>query len=115
MKIKGENFTIYNFGHAGHGMYGWGTYKLNLKDSLILFNYDEIHGNKFYPLKNYKKTEKIVLKNGDLILENYSKDKSDSSNYKFDSLFIKCKNYLDKSFETNKQRGLLKKIKKKDF
>ncbi|MDB5258674.1 MAG: hypothetical protein JWM14_3369 [Chitinophagaceae bacterium] len=114
-KITGNNFKMYNFGHAGRGMYGWGTYKINPKDSLIVFTYEEMHGNYFYPAKKIKETDPVTLKEQSWIVKGLSVDTSALANKKFDSLFIHCKNYIDKSFERNKELGRIKKVKMKDF
>jgi len=114
LKIDGQSFKFYDYGHTG-SEYGWGKYKINSKDSTITFYYKEFHGNRFYPLKNYKEKKRLMVQDHYVGIEGYKTDSSEFMNKHYDSLFLECKKYVDKAFLMNKKKKRVKHLRKEDW
>ncbi|MBC7487984.1 MAG: hypothetical protein H7282_14680 [Cytophagaceae bacterium] len=97
-KIEGNHFKTYWNDHGG-AYYGWGTYKIDLKNSMIHFKYKKFVALHHRPLSKYKVTfKKIETINNQLILFRHTFDSSETALADFDYYFSYYNNYIDSSF-----------------
>ena len=97
-KIEGDHFKIY-WNDYGGSFYGWGTYKIDRKNSMIYFKYKKFVALHHRPLNKYKITSKKIENiNNQLILYRHTFDSSETAIADFEYGFSYYKNYIDSSF-----------------